>query len=151
MTQWKVVDDAFRKHKKETIKLPMRKTASSAGYDMYTPKDITVPAYGSSPLFFTDVKAEFQDDQVLLIVPRSSLGRKGITLANTIGVIDADYADNPSTGGNIGVQLVNSSNQDLLIKAGESFGQAILINYGTFENGNTDAERTGGFGSTGRA
>ena len=142
------VADEHRKNKGE-VRLPLKQTKGSAGYDVYSPVDITVNPGAISETIFLDFKAHFPDDMVLLFLPRSSMGRKGVMLSNTIGVIDSSYANNPSNDGNIGVQFYTLSKEPFDIKAGDRVGQIMLVKIGAFENQNSDAERTGGFGSTG--
>lgn len=150
MAKWYVVDDKHRENKKANIRLPERSTKDSAGYDIYCPCDVDVPDYGISPTIWLDIKAELDEGQVLLIVPRSSFGRRGLSLTNTIGVIDRDYFSNPDNDGNIGLQFKNDSTVMQSFKEGDRIAQAILVDYKTFENGNTEEERVGGFGSTGK-
>ena len=88
------------------------------------------------------------DDEVLLLDVRSSMGGK-FMLANTLGVIDADYYSNEKNDGNIGVFLLNISDETLTINAGDRIAQGMFFNYLIADNGNTDAVREGGFGSTG--
>ena len=72
------------------IKLPKRATQNSAGYDFFAPYAFKLPE-GQSILIPTGIKCNLEPDLFLGILPRSSFGIKyGITLANTMGVIDAD-------------------------------------------------------------
>ena len=81
--------------------------------------------------------------------PRSGLAaKKGITVLNAPGTIDADYR------GEIGVILVNLSNEDFEIKDGERIAQLVIAKYeqATWEEVAIldETERgSGGFGSTG--
>lgn len=87
-------------------------------------------------------------DWVLMIYPRSGLGFKyQISLANTVGVIDADYyfSDNE---GHIFIKLVNRGDKPVHIKAGEAFAQGIFMEYGIVEDDHVEATRNGGIGST---
>ena len=73
------------------IILPTRKTAFSAGYDLQAAENVLVSNKKIS-LVPTGLKAFMLSDEVLLIYIRSSLAVKyGVTLANGVGVIDADY------------------------------------------------------------
>lgn len=133
----------------EKIPLPKRATAGSAGYDFVTPAEILIPA-GGTALIPTGIRCEMEPGWVLMLFPRSSLGfRYGIRLCNTAGVVDSDYAfaDNE---GHILVKLENPSGQDVCLKQGERFCQGVLLPYGTAEEADDFAPRTGGFGSTGR-
>lgn len=71
--------------------LPERKTKHSAGYDLAVFEGGVIPPH-STKIFNTGIKACMEDDEVLLIFVRSSIGiKRGITLANGTGVIDAKY------------------------------------------------------------
>lgn len=130
------------------VPLPCRATAGSAGYDFVTPAPVTVPA-GGTALIPTGIRCEMDPDRVLLIFPRSSLGfRHGIGLANTVGVIDSDYA-RAKNEGHIMIKLRNDSDRDVFLQAGERFCQGIFLTYGLAEETQPLADRTGGMGSTG--
>ena len=74
----------------------------------------------------------------------------GLRLANTIGVIDGDYYDNPSNEGHILVKLVNDSSlaSGVFIPAGTAFCQGILLPFGMTTDDDASGKREGGFGST---
>ena len=82
--------------------------------------------------------------------PRSGLAYKnGVTVLNTPGTIDADYR------GEIGVILVNLSNEDFVIENGERVAQMVIAKHEQAEwslvENLSDTERgAGGFGSTGK-
>lgn len=98
----------------------------------------------------TGIKAYMQDDEVLILANRSSgpLKRR-LILPNGIGVVDADYYDNPSNEGEIFFQLINYGLTDYHIKKGERIGQGIFMHYLAADNEETPAaKRQGGFGST---
>ena len=79
-----------------SIQLPKRATAYSAGYDFFVSETREIPARGTA-LLPTGVKAKMPQGEVLLLFIRSSLGiKRGLSLANGVGVIDADYYGNPS-------------------------------------------------------
>lgn len=131
------------------IQLPVRATKFSAGYDFFSPIDVIIPPL-SKLTIWTDVKSYMQNGEVLLLDVRSSIGiKKGLKLANTIGVIDADYYSNIDNDGNIGICLENSNPyKEIEINAGERIAQGIFISYLVADNGNSDNERVGGVGST---
>jgi len=147
--RFEVVRDEYRKHPNKEIKLPTRATANSAGYDFYSNETIMIPP-GSYHVFWTDVKVKLEKDEFLMIVPRSSVAtQKNLILANSVGIIDADYYNNPDNDGNIGIWLINTSNnQTATIKEGERIAQGIILKY--FASDKTQGKRGGGFGSTGR-
>ena len=147
---FEVVKDEAVKNQGVVIKLPQRGSKFSAGYDFFTPVSVTIKA-GDKALIWTDVKAYMQEGEVLLLAVRSSIGiKKGLMLANTLGIIDADYYENPDNDGNIGICLRNLTDEDITLEAGERICQGSFIPYLVADNGNTDAERTSGIGSTGK-
>jgi dUTP pyrophosphatase len=85
----------------ESIELPKRSTKKSAGYDIRSIEEGIIKP-GEAKVFKTGVKADMNDDEVLLLMIRSSLGFKyNIGLANNVGVIDSDYYNNPDNEGHI--------------------------------------------------
>ena len=134
------------------INLPVRKTKFSAGYDVEAAENIIIPSFkrGNKPtLIKTGIKAYMADDEVLILANRSSNpGKKGLILANSIGVIDKDYYENPDNDGHIMFAFYNIKDEDIEIKKGECIGQAIFQKYLIAENDSAEGERTGGFGST---
>lgn len=134
----------------DAIKLPVRATTGSAGYDFYAPADITVKK-GKSTLIPTGIRAKISDGWVLSIFPRSGLGFKHrIQLDNTVGIIDADYY-NSSNEGHIMVKLscdAHDEGHSVTISAGDGFSQGIFFPFGITEDDCADGIRDGGFGST---
>ena len=129
-------------------KMPKRATKHSAGYDFYSPIDVVIEPK-SMKMIWTNVKAQFEADEVLLLCVTSGMGKHGIMIANTLGVIDCDYYGNVSNDGNLGFRLYNFSNEPFEIKAGDKIGQGIFMKYLTVDNeAEITAERVGGFGST---
>lgn len=134
------------------INLPVRKTKNSAGYDIEAAEDTLVPKFapGVKPtLIPTGVKAYMQEDEVLYLYNRSSNPKKkGLVLANSVGVIDSDYYGNPDNDGNIMFAFFNFKDEDILIKKGEAIGQGVFQKYLIVDDDKAEGERTGGFGST---
>lgn len=143
---FEVVKDEFRKTEGE-IKLPTRASEHSAGYDFYSPVDVTIQP-NESVLVWTDVKAHMYYDNVLLIFVRSSMGKHPVIIANGTGIIDSDYYGNESTNGNIGFRLLNLGDKPYEIKVGDRIGQGVFVKYGTVKDDKASGERTGGFGSS---
>ena len=134
------------------INLPVRKTKFSAGYDIEAAEDTIIPSFkkGMKPtLVKTGVKAYMGEDEVLILANRSSNpGKKGLILANSIGVIDSDYYGNPDNDGHIMFAFYNIKDEDINIKKGEAIGQGIFQKFLITDNDVTTGKRTGGFGST---
>ena len=131
----------------DSIVLPERKTSKSAGYDFIAFSDIVIKP-GEIKKIPTGYNVKLQDDEVLLIVVRSSLGFKyNIRLCNQVGVIDADYYNNSSNEGHMFVALQNEGNKDFIINKGDAYAQGIIIKYLTCGEENKH-KRIGGNGST---
>ena len=134
------------------INLPIRKTKYSAGYDIEAAEDVIIPSFkkGINPtLIKTGIKAYMQDDEVLYLYNRSSNPKKkGLILANSVGVIDKDYYGNPDNDGHIMFAFYNIKDEDVEIKKGETVGQAVFQKYLVVDDDNAEGTRLGGFGST---
>lgn len=134
------------------INLPMRKTKYSAGYDVMSCEDITIPPYkfGDKPILVkTGIKAYMPNDEYLMLCNRSSNPlKKSLVLANGIGIIDSDYYNNIDNDGAFSYAFYNYGNEDLLIKKGDVIGQAIFMKYYIIDNDTASDTRIGGFGST---
>lgn len=132
------------------VELPKRADKGSAGYDFFAPVNITILPKETAKVY-TNVKAYMQEDEVLLLVPRSSLGINGLVVANTLGVIDSSYYNNPNNEGNIILTLYNRSGKAINIKRGERFVQGIFTKYLIADEDTTlHEERIGGTGSSGK-
>lgn len=132
----------------EELPLPRRATAGSAGYDFVCPVEVTLRP-GEMAAIPTGIRAVMDAAWVLVICPRSSLGRKfGLRLANTIGVIDSDYA-HADNEGHILVMLVNGGGEACTLHPGDRFCQGIFLPYGLAKEAPVHADRVGGYGSTG--
>ena len=131
----------------DKIQLPKRATAKSAGYDFYAPTKLTV-APGETITVATGVRALMPDSWCLMIFPRSGLGFKyKLRLNNTVGIIDADYADSDNEG-HIFIRMTNESDKPLQIEQGSAFAQGIFVQYLLTEDDDTTTTRNGGMGST---
>jgi dUTP pyrophosphatase len=140
------------KYEEQDVKMPKRATAKSAGYDIYNngPEIKVLPRMYSEPIS-TKLKVCMNDDMVLKIYPRSGHGFKfGVGLANTVGIIDADYYNNEKNEGEVFIKIYNPSNDYFVVKSGEAMAQGIFEKYYLVE-GDSYGEgnvRDGGFGST---
>ena len=136
------------------VNLPKRKTKYSAGYDIEAIEDTVIPSFkpGQKPtLVKTGVKAYMQDDEYLMLRNRSSNpGKKGLVLANGVGIVDKDYYGNTDNDGHIMFAFFNIKEEDIEIKKGDAIGQAIFQKYLAVDEDKAEGERMGGFGSTSR-
>lgn len=133
----------------DSIMLPKRATAGSAGYDFYMPETCVIQP-GQTVKIPTGIRVEMEEGWVLTIYPRSSLGFKyRLQLNNTVGIIDSDYffSDNE---GHMFIKLTNDTNEGKTVEipAGMGFAQGIFIPYGITVDDDCSAVRNGGFGST---
>ncbi len=136
----------------EGINLPQRKTKYSAGYDIEAAEDCIIPAFkpGQKPVLVkTGLKAYMQENEYLMLCNRSSNpGKKGLILANSVGIVDCDYYGNPSNDGAIMFAFYNVFAEDIEIKKGDVVGQGIFQKYQIVDDDSAEGERVGGFGST---
>lgn len=134
--------------------LPKRSTKNSAGYDFVACEDTEILPISDSnlkpTLVRTGVKVQLLPDEFLMLANRSSNpGKRNLVLANSIGVIDADYYSNPDNDGEIMFAFYNIGYEPVQIKKGDKIGQGIFIKFVKIDNDNALADRNGGFGSTG--
>ena len=135
----------------DSLKLPVRATAGSAGYDFFSPLTFSL-APGETIKIPTGIRAEISEGWVLMCYPRSGLGFKfRLQLNNTVGIIDSDYfySDNE---GHIFAKITNDSKEGktLTVEAGQGFMQGIFMPFGITMDDEVTAIRNGGFGSTTR-
>ncbi len=133
----------------DSVALPVRATAGSAGYDIKSPFEFTLKP-GESLRVATGLRCKIAAGWVMMIFPKSGLGfRFRVQLDNTVGIIDQDYygADNE---GHILVQITNDSRsgKTMSIARGKAFAQALFVPFGITEDDSASGQRTGGFGST---
>lgn len=132
----------------ETTMWPEYETPQSAGADVRSRIDTIVPAHGRK-LVPTGMFIALPTGYEAQVRPRSGLAlKKGITVLNTPGTIDADYR------GEVGVILFNTSDEDFEVKAGDRIAQIVLnkveqINWIEVDELNETERGDGGFGHTG--
>ena len=132
------------------LSMPKRGSKYSAGYDIAVPWDIDLPAR-STVKIPTLLKVCMEDDEVVLIDIRSSLGFKhNVRLCNTVAVIDKDYYNCEANEGHIFLKLYNPNDYDLHFTEGERIAQAIFVKYLITDDDVAEDERIGGTGSTGK-
>ena len=160
------------------IAMPQRKTARSAGYDFVVAEDTLIQPYSyhtsnmgcamhyvpytldemakwtkelqaKPTLVSTGVKCKLETGTYLELSVRSSTPLKyWLILANGVGIIDADYYNNPDNEGEIFFQFINLSPFPIRLRKGDVIGQGIIKEYRITSDDKASGERTGGFGST---
>ena len=132
--------------------MPFRSTIASAGYDFFVPLGSSfLITPGDIAFIHTGIKAKFPVGEVLYIFSRSSVAAKrGIVLANGVGVVDPDYYNNPTNEGNIIIALKNTSSEPQMVLEGERIAQGIFSPFFLVDDDSAVDLRTGGLGSTGK-
>ena len=130
--------------------LPKYQTAQSAGMDLRANIDTPVLIKPlDRKLIPTGLHIALPEGYEAQIRPRSGLAiKKGITVINTPGTIDPDYR------GDIGVVLVNISNEDFVVQPGDRIAQMVInkfeqAEFEVVEELNETERGEGGFGHTG--
>lgn len=130
--------------------LPTRSTKNSAGYDFFNPKNIICKSHKIT-MIPTGIKAQFPEDEMLLLFNRSSNPKKkGLIILNGVGVVDSDYYNNTDNEGEMAFVFYNMLEEDVTLLAGEKLGQGIFVKYAKTDDDMAKGERIGGFGSTGK-
>jgi len=141
----------FKKlHEKASI--PKQGSAGAAGFDLtaVSIKEVEIDGIISYFEYDTGISLDIPPGFVGYLFPRSSISNKGLSLANSVGVIDSDYK------GSIKLRMYSSavSNEEQYV-IGERVGQLIIMPIPdvTFQEVNelsTSKRGKGGFGSTGK-
>ena len=133
----------------ESLKMPRRKTANSAGYDFHSPFDFVLHPKEIIKVN-TGIKVSMENDDCLMLLDRSSTGFKyNIRICNQVGVIDSDYYNNIQNEGHICIALQNEGEKEWIIKKGDSFAQGLFTKYLVVDDEeNIKNNRIGGIGST---
>lgn len=130
--------------------LPTRSTKNSAGYDFFNPKNIICKSHKIT-MIPTGIKAQFPEDEMLLLFNRSSNPKKkGLIILNGVGVVDSDYYNNTDNEGEMAFVFYNMLEEDVTLLAGEKLGQGVFVKYEKTDDDMAEGERIGGFGSTGK-
>jgi dUTP pyrophosphatase len=142
--------EVVTKFKEQNPTIPKRATEGSAGYDLASIEDIVIQP-GEIKLVSTGLKARMPKTEALFVFPRSSLAiKKGLMMSNSVGVIDADYYNNPDNEGHIMIPLMNIKSVPVTLLKGERVAQGIFLQYQQTEDDlPIQSSRIGGFGSSG--
>ena len=136
----------------KVINIPVRKTKHAAGYDVEAAEDAIIPSFkpGIKPtLIKTGLRAYCRPDEFYMLCNRSSNpGKRGLVLANSVGIIDSDYYKNEDNDGHFMYAYYNFFDHDVEIKKGDIIGQVIFMKYYIVDDDKAEGKRMGGFGST---
>lgn len=132
-----------------TLPCPKRATPGSAGIDMAATHDAVIaPGNAVTPIRLGFAVA-IPEGHVGLLMSRSGFGKHGVTLANSVGVIDSDYR------GEVVAMFVKDTAKDMHVKAGDRVAQLVVVPIAMMEVAEAQTlpetkRGVGGFGSTGR-
>ena len=144
------------------INIPVRATRRAAGYDFEASEDVLIPSIWKQiaagvpkeevkpTMVGTGIKAQMDEDEVLMMYNRSGNPKLGLVLANGVGVVDSDYFENPGNDGHIFFAFFNFSPEDVLVSKGQKIGQGVFQKFLLTDDDKTTGIRVGGFGSTGK-
>lgn len=131
------------------VPLPTYHSAGAAAFDLAAAEDATV-APGEVRLIGTGLVVEVPAGHCLAIVARSSLPvRKGLMVANGVGVVDSDYC---GPADEVKVEVVNITREPVNVRRGERLAQGLVLAVARVEWDEVDQARMpsrGGFGATG--
>lgn len=127
-----------------------RASEGAAGFDLRINEDVKVLGDRPAEIVGTGVRVAIPDGNVGLVFIRSSMGKRGIKLANSVGVIDADYR------GEIKLALVSHGPNYQHLERGTRVAQLVIVPcyMGGIEHVewlDETARGDGGFGSTGES
>lgn len=134
-----------------TARPPIRATSASAGLDLSLPADVTI-RNRTITVVELPYKVAIPDGYVGLLALRSSLGARGITIPNSVGVIDSDYRGTLK----LPLSLLHDSGP-IILRAGERVAQLVLLPVAlpmpveADVNADETSRAAGGLGSTGTA
>jgi dUTP pyrophosphatase len=133
----------------QSLPHPEYKTVGAAAFDLYAREQTSIPARGIGyvPL---NIAIQMPNDHFALMSARSSLHKRGVMMANGIGIGDADFSGD---GDEYKAALYNFTDNEVVIEKGERIVQMIILkrdkvvfseveHFGTVDRG--------GFGSTGK-
>ena len=173
-----VVEDGTEVRAFPEAKIPVYSSPKAAGADFFCAEEVVIPSMWkkvAEMLFVeknlrvavnivcdhrimyptkvhTGIKAYMQDDEVLELYNRSGNPFKlGLVLANSVGVVDADYYNSEDSDGEIVFAFYNFFPWDAHLHVGDKIGQGVFKKFLRPDDAVvSDKERVGGFGSTGK-
>ena len=133
----------------EGAMVPQSATSGSAGLDLCARIDAAMQIQPHEfNMVSTGLSFEIPKGHFGILCPRSGLGKEGITLANTIGIIDSDYR------GEVAMMVKNNNDFPFIINNGMRLAQLVIVPYFSptievVEELTETVRGSGGFGSTG--
>jgi len=133
----------------KTLPLPKYETPGSVAFDLYSREDVEIApqSIGFAP---SNLIIKTPPEHVLIVASRSSTPkRKGLIIAQGIGIIDQDYCGEEDE---IILQFYNFTSEVVKIEKGERIGQALFMKISKAEweeSESMEEQSRGGYGSTG--
>jgi dUTP pyrophosphatase len=131
-----------------SVPLPVYSSPGAAAFDLAAAEDVDVPP-GQIRLIGTGLVVKVPDEHFLAIIARSSTPlKRGLVVANSVGVIDSDYC---GPADEVKIQVMNVTGETVGVKRGDRIAQAMVLpaTRVTFEEAEATEPSRGGFGSTG--
>ncbi|MDB5188180.1 MAG: deoxyuridine 5-triphosphate nucleotidohydrolase, dUTP pyrophosphatase [Candidatus Kaiserbacteria bacterium] len=132
----------------KTLPLPEYKTEGAAGIDLYVREKTQIPAR-SIAVVPLNVSIKPPTEHFVLLAPRSSLHKRGLMFANSVGIMDEDYCGDDDEYRAI---LYNFTDSDVLVARGDRIAQAVILpreKVAIEEVESMESVSRGGIGSTG--
>jgi dUTP pyrophosphatase len=133
----------------DVVIVPTYMTPKAVGADCFASEEVVI-APGQIKSVPTGIKAKFNgEEEGLFPFIRSSIPKKkGLFLANGVGVVESDYYGNEDNDGDIGFMFYNYTKEDVYINRFERLGQIVLLPILRFENAGRAGMERGASGST---
>ncbi len=133
----------------KTLPLPKYQTKGAVGFDLYARETIKIKPF-TPTLVPLNTIVKIPEGYMLVIASRSSLPlKKGLMLANSIGIIDQDYCGEKDE---IKALVLNFTKKSVTVRKGERIAQGLLVKIARpqiKEVEKMEKKSRGGFGSTG--
>ncbi|MEX1064004.1 MAG: dUTP diphosphatase [Candidatus Paceibacterota bacterium] len=133
----------------KSLPLPEYKTSGAVAFDLYSRVDEKIKPK-EIKLLPTNLVFEIPEGYFLLVASRSSTFKKGIMMANNVGIVDQDFCGPEDE---LRYAAYNFGPKAVQVKAGDRIAQAMLIPFQRVsfnEKKNTKKKSRGGFGTTGK-
>ncbi len=133
----------------KSLPLPEHKTEKAAAFDLYAREAMEIQPSSIAYIPLNNA-IETPDGYFLLVAARSSTHKKGLFLANGIGIVDPDYSGDEDE---LKCAYYNFTNKPVLVEKGERIAQGMFIKAEKAHWEETDIlgnKTRGGFGSTGK-
>ena len=130
------------------LPLPAYATPGAVAADCSAREDVTV-APGSFAYIPLNIAMKPPQGHFILMAPRSSLHKRGLLMANSVGIFDEDFCGDEDE---YKAAVYNITQQPVEVKKGERITQILMLPYDKIEWNEVetlDQPRRGGFGSTG--